>query len=50
MNKRVLIAGFTGSMGQEAVKLVNSLAGFRLVGGLAPHAEKSLRSMAWMGM
>ncbi|MGQ5709094.1 4-hydroxy-tetrahydrodipicolinate reductase [Lactobacillus sp. PSON] len=40
MNKRVLIAGFTGSMGQEAVKLVNSLAGFRLVGGLAPRAEK----------
>lgn len=40
MNKKVLIAGFTGSMGKEAVNLVNNMNGFEVVAGLAPHADK----------
>lgn len=39
MTKKVLIAGFTGAMGQKAVKLVNSMAGFEVVGGLSPHVN-----------
>lgn len=38
--KRVLIAGFTGSMGQKAVELVNSMADFTVTAGLAPHAAQ----------
>lgn len=45
MDKRVLIAGFTGSMGQEALKLVESMAGFQVVAGLAPHASKENSSL-----
>lgn len=41
MVKKVLIAGFTGSMGQEAVKLVDSMDNFEMVAGFAPHAEKN---------
>lgn len=41
MTKTVLIAGFTGSMGKEAVKLISSMNGFKLVAGLAPHAQKT---------
>ncbi|GAA3637796.1 4-hydroxy-tetrahydrodipicolinate reductase [Lactobacillus hamsteri] len=39
MNKKVLIAGFTGAMGQKAVKLVNSMDGFEISAGYAPHAK-----------
>lgn len=39
MTKRVLIAGFTGAMGQKAVNLVNSLSDFKIVAGLSPSAE-----------
>lgn len=39
MTKKVLIAGFTGAMGQKAVKLVNSLDNFEIVGGLSPHVN-----------
>lgn len=41
MTKKVLIAGFTGAMGQKAVNLVNSLADFELVAGFAPKAENN---------
>lgn len=37
---KVLIAGFAGSMGQQAVNLVNSLPGFEITAGLA-HTLKS---------
>ncbi|TSO26212.1 4-hydroxy-tetrahydrodipicolinate reductase [Lactobacillus sp. LL6] len=40
MNKRVLIAGFTGAMGAETIRLIASLEGFEVVAGLAPHAQK----------
>ena len=33
--KKVLIAGFNGSMGQQAVQLVNSMDGFEITAGLA---------------
>lgn len=39
MNKRVLIAGFTGSMGQKAVNLVNNMPGFEVAAGLSPTAK-----------
>ncbi|MBD5429522.1 4-hydroxy-tetrahydrodipicolinate reductase [Lactobacillus sp.] len=39
MTKKVLIAGFTGSMGQKVVKLVNNMDGFEIVGCLAPHVN-----------
>lgn len=39
MIKKVLIAGFTGAMGQKAVDLVNGMEGFELVGGLSPQAQ-----------
>lgn len=39
MTKKVLVAGFTGAMGQKAVGLVNKLAGFEVVAGLSPIAE-----------
>ena len=32
---KVFIAGFAGSMGQQAVNLVNSLPGFEITAGLA---------------
>ena len=38
MPKKVLIAGFTGAMGQKAVSLVNQLSNFELVAGFAPKA------------
>lgn len=38
MPKKVLIAGFTGAMGQKAVSLVNQLPNFELVAGFAPKA------------
>ena len=38
MTKKVLVAGFTGAMGQKAVNLVNSLDNFELVAGLSPIA------------
>lgn len=39
MTKKVLIAGFTGAMGQKAVNLVNNMSGFEVVAGLSPIAE-----------
>ena len=39
MNKKVLIAGFTGSMGQKAVNLVNQTPGFEIVAALSPTAK-----------
>ncbi|CAK8054487.1 4-hydroxy-tetrahydrodipicolinate reductase [Eupransor demetentiae] len=36
---KVLVAGFTGAMGQAAVNLINSEADFELVGLYAPSAE-----------
>ena len=38
MTKKVLVAGFTGAMGQKAVNLVNSLDNFELVAGISPTA------------
>ena len=38
MTKKVLVAGFTGAMGQKAVNLVNSLDNFALVAGMSPTA------------
>lgn len=38
MTKKVLVAGFTGAMGQKAVNLVNSLDNFELVAGMSPAA------------
>lgn len=38
MTKKVLVAGFTGAMGQKAVNLVNSLDNFELVAGMLPTA------------
>lgn len=38
MIKKVLVAGFTGAMGQKAVNLVNSLDNFELVAGMSPTA------------
>ena len=38
MTKKVLVAGFTGAMGQKAVNLVNSLENFELVAGMSPTA------------
>lgn len=38
MTKKVLVAGFTGAMGQKAVNLVNSLDSFELVAGMSPTA------------
>lgn len=40
MTKKVLVAGFTGAMGQKAVNLVNSLDNFELVAGMSPTATK----------
>lgn len=37
-NKTVVIAGFTGSMGQQAFRLVQQHPALTLVGGYAPHA------------
>ncbi|WP_251717602.1 4-hydroxy-tetrahydrodipicolinate reductase [Lactobacillus agrestimuris] len=42
MTKRVLIAGFTGAMGQKAVNLVNKMDGFEIVAGLAPREIDNL--------
>ncbi|MCT7698167.1 MAG: hypothetical protein N5848_09825, partial [Lactobacillus crispatus] len=42
MPKKVLIAGFTGAMGQKAVSLVNQLPNFELVAGFAPKAVNCL--------
>ncbi|MBP2056907.1 4-hydroxy-tetrahydrodipicolinate reductase [Lactobacillus colini] len=39
MTKKVLIAGFTGAMGQKVIKLVNSLDDFEIVGGLSPEIK-----------
>lgn len=39
MSTRVLIAGFTGAMGQYTVDLVNSLDGFEITAGLSPKVE-----------
>lgn len=39
---RVLIAGFTGAMGQYTVDLVNHLDGFKIVAGFAPKAADDL--------
>lgn len=36
---RVLVAGFGGKMGQEAVKMIAATPEFTLVGGYAPHAQ-----------
>lgn len=38
MTKKVLVAGFTGAMGQKAVNLVNNLDNFELVAGMSPTA------------
>lgn len=39
MTKKVLIAGFTGAMGQKAVNLVNQMAGYEVAAGLSPVAK-----------
>lgn len=39
MTKKVLIAGFTGAMGQKAVNLVNEMPDFEIAAGLSPSAE-----------
>ncbi len=39
MTKKVLIAGFTGAMGQKAVNLVNKMDDFEIVAGLSPIAK-----------
>lgn len=39
MTKKVLIAGFTGAMGQKAVNLVNKMDDFDIVAGLSPIAK-----------
>ena len=40
--KKVLIAGATGAMGQKAVDLVNSLAGFEITAALnQPYSKRS---------
>lgn len=36
MSTRILIAGFTGAMGQYTVDLVNGMDGFEITAGLAP--------------
>lgn len=41
MTKKVLVAGFTGAMGQKAVNLVNSLDNFELVAGMSPTATNN---------
>lgn len=41
MTKKVLIAGFTGAMGQKAVSLVNGLDNFEIAAGLSPVAENN---------
>lgn len=38
---KVLIAGFTGAMGQKAVAMINDLPDFQIVAGLAPHADQN---------
>ncbi|MGO5342761.1 4-hydroxy-tetrahydrodipicolinate reductase [Lactobacillus amylovorus] len=43
MTKKVLVAGFTGAMGQKAVNLVNSLDNFELVAGMSPTATNDLQ-------
>lgn len=45
MTKRVLIAGFTGAMGQKAVNLVNKMDGFEIVAGLAPRKIDNLANI-----
>lgn len=40
MTKKVLVAGFTGAMGQKAVNLVNRMAGFEVVAGMSPTATE----------
>ncbi|GLB46534.1 4-hydroxy-tetrahydrodipicolinate reductase [Philodulcilactobacillus myokoensis] len=37
---KVLVAGFTGAMGQKAVHMVNTTDNFKLVGAYAPSAKK----------
>lgn len=39
MTKKVIIAGFTGAMGQKAVKLVNSMPGYEVVAGYSPEVK-----------
>lgn len=39
MTKKVLIAGFTGAMGQKAVNLINKMDDFEIVAGLSPIAK-----------
>ena len=39
MTKKVLIAGFTGAMGQKVVNLVNKMDDFEIVAGLSPIAK-----------
>lgn len=41
---KVLIAGFAGAMGQKAVELVNGLADFEIVAGLAPDVDKTAQT------
>lgn len=42
MSKKVLIAGYTGSMGQKVIELVNSLPDFEISAGFAPTVKKDL--------
>lgn len=39
MTKKVLIAGFTGAMGQKVVNLVNGMNNFEIVAGFSPVAK-----------
>lgn len=47
--KKVLIAGATGAMGQQAVELVNSLAGFELTAAFAPSLTSADQSQYHLG-
>ncbi|QNQ82063.1 4-hydroxy-tetrahydrodipicolinate reductase [Lactobacillus sp. PV012] len=42
MSKKVLIAGYTGSMGQKVIELINSLPDFEISAGLAPTVQKEI--------
>lgn len=50
MTKKVLIAGFTGAMGQKAVNLVNKMDDFEIVAGLSPIAKMIQKNILYRKM
>ena len=46
---KILVAGFTGSMGQKAVRMVNHDSNLQLVGAYAPSAKKINRKAYHLG-